>query len=1002
MCFEHAIHNDVYLEFCKGLVGAVIWERASSDQSTEYRRALVLEFRKASPAQVLVHRVRYSDGVEREMVLAVRDYVIEQRTSGGAPPEEFQKEAPTDMQADDAAVADDPDARVHTVSITCPEGFPVDMFLESVKPAIKGVLSMPQPGQAPMNRPPGSQYQWPDRGWSREAEFNTVLESSLSETGVGPVARGQTLLEAQVLVARLSSIVVAAITVDKSFVMAELSSSNPLSAGSSPARMCKGMQVHGLIAGSASDWLPATIVHAGSTSYSLAYSDGLYEELVSSARVRMPKPSNPRHGGDDSPIHEFLQRHLFGGSSTPANPLTSSAGQLECVYDAFETGSANRAGHIDMDQLLPQAPNLPARWHELEHMEQAPKLRVSFIPIPNGSNPKKRSVRDRVPASHRGPGTLLDTDTSLYHALLQLNARAPGVTPLQPPASRTHMLAYNVEPITSEYHPAPAADPRAAIDPALLHSIQALQLLHSIYGAMDCGVDWVNQKLTRKMLKQLNDPLAIASGATPTWLQLLPNKYPFLFSLTVRQKQLLSTGFGVSHSVNWVQTQVARARREQLADHRSAAERAAAAAAEHEDMEQMAEAAERLAEVEDEVDRERIGHLKSDIVKLCRENILGSAERLMAHHARSKAVLEVQFKGEDGFGSGVTQNFYCAVAVALQRRTVNAQVPMWVPDCGSDGYLTCASGLYPMPLEQTGDVFDAVCGRYLFLGRLMAKALRDGFIVPVPLSRCVLALVLGHAPSWEWLPSVDCTGGVVTGYANAVSHARRTGQFKGLGNVEFTRSFLKLDYEMSLHQYLTSAGACWVDPISGVALVAGGEDKPLVAEQLGEYVDCLIQWWFGAAVGGQIEAFRKGLDEVVPLSGLEPFSPAELVCMLCGDNSVDWDSTSLFQNLRPTASLTTNSPVFQLLVQYLLQLENKERAAFLNFVTACPRLPPGGVAALNIEVGPSQLDSKIPTSQTCVPRLYLPNYETIGDLQKGFDSAFKNAEAGGFHERGIY
>eukprot|EP00656_Telonema_subtile_P035019 TRINITY_DN3903_c0_g1_i2.p1 TRINITY_DN3903_c0_g1~~TRINITY_DN3903_c0_g1_i2.p1 ORF type:complete len:277 (-),score=68.04 TRINITY_DN3903_c0_g1_i2:96-926(-) len=266
---------------------------------------------------------------------------------------------------------------------------------------------------------------------------------------------------------------------------------------------------------------------------------------------------------------------------------------------------------------------------------------------------------------------------------------------------------------------------------------------------------------------------------------------------------------------------------------------------------------------------------------------------------------------------------------------------------------------------------------------------------------CFLAMVLGHTPRADWLPAVDATGGIVTGYALAVQDAEQRGALAGLGDVEFTRHYLRLDYEMSLSEYLKAADACWVDPLSEVPLVPGGLDRRLLPEHMKEYLQAVLAWWFDVGVKGQVSAFVQGFGEVVPVRVLGAFSPPELLCMLCGDNSVVWDSSSLHQNLRPTASLTTNSPVFQLLVQYLLKLDNPERAAFLNFVTACPRLPPGGVAALNIEVGPSATESKIPTSQTCVPKLYIPNYGTIAELHTGFKTAFTNAEEGGFHERAI-
>ena len=50
-----------------------------------------------------------------------------------------------------------------------------------------------------------------------------------------------------------------------------------------------------------------------------------------------------------------------------------------------------------------------------------------------------------------------------------------------------------------------------------------------------------------------------------------------------------------------------------------------------------------------------------------RTKLLGAAQNLMAHHAACRNALEIQFEGESGFGTGVTQNFYSSVAAELLR-----------------------------------------------------------------------------------------------------------------------------------------------------------------------------------------------------------------------------------------------------------------------------------------------------------------------------------------------
>ena len=80
-------------------------------------------------------------------------------------------------------------------------------------------------------------------------------------------------------------------------------------------------------------------------------------------------------------------------------------------------------------------------------------------------------------------------------------------------------------------------------------------------------------------------------------------------------------------------------------------------------------------------------------------------------------------------------------------------------------------------------------------------------------------------------------------------------------------------------------------------------------------------------------------------------------------------------------------------------MANGERGKFLNFVTACPHLPPVGLSMLEIEVLPQHNGSYLPTAQTCGNKLYLPEYDDPDALRLGLAEAFANADFGGLHER---
>jgi len=522
-------------------------------------------------------------------------------------------------------------------------------------------------------------------------------------------------------------------------------------------------------------------------------------------------------------------------------------------------------------------------------------------------------------------------------------------------------------------------------------------------------------RLSAKLQQQLGDTLAVTSGALPQWTRLLMRRVPALFSAQCRAAWLRSASLGVSRSLNWCQEQHVSVVRAAYAEELAALERAKLEAEVSADAHAFAEVVEQLSEIEDRVGRDRLGALKSDIARVRREHLLVPAERLMAHHAACKHSLEVQFEGESGFGSGVTQNFYSSVANELLKVGVHCAMPLWLAESGgadADGFIVHSGALFPRPLPPGDESTAAVCERFRFLGRLMAKACRDNFIVPLPLSLHFLHLVRGGTLSYAAFPSSGSTGGVASAFASAAAElsaiasacadgAERARRFEAYADTEFACRLAGMAAPLSLRAWLAAGACCFVCPITGAPLCDGGDDLPLTVHNLQEYVHLLAQLWLADGVAAQASAFRSGLEEVFPLSALAPFTLAELQTCLCGTMSIEWSEAELQRNIHPSGGYSKHSKVYQLLLDELQRMENKERRLFLNFVTACPHLPPAGLSMLEIEVLPQHNGGTFPTAQTCGNKLYLPEYDDAAALRSGLLEAFANADFGGLHERAV-
>ncbi|CAH8569282.1 unnamed protein product [Dicrocoelium dendriticum] len=76
-------------------------------------------------------------------------------------------------------------------------------------------------------------------------------------------------------------------------------------------------------------------------------------------------------------------------------------------------------------------------------------------------------------------------------------------------------------------------------------------------GALHCvqHEDFISSRLTKKLLRQIHDPLALASGALPHWCFSLTHRLTPLFTFASRLDLLRACGFGPARAVLWLQNQ---------------------------------------------------------------------------------------------------------------------------------------------------------------------------------------------------------------------------------------------------------------------------------------------------------------------------------------------------------------------------------------------------------------------------------------------------------------
>ncbi|XP_049374949.1 E3 ubiquitin-protein ligase UPL3-like [Solanum verrucosum] len=490
--------------------------------------------------------------------------------------------------------------------------------------------------------------------------------------------------------------------------------------------------------------------------------------------------------------------------------------------------------------------------------------------------------------------------------------------------------------------------------------------------------EFVNSKLTPKLARQIQDALALCSGSLPSWCYQLTKACPFLFPFETRRQYFYSTAFGLSRALYRLQQQ-------QGADgNGSTHERAV-----------------------------RVGRLQRQKVRVSRNRILDSAAKVMEMYSSQKAVLEVEYFGEVGTGLGPTLEFYTLISHDLQKLGLG----MWRSGLSltsnehsmevhidnklsrSDRDLVQAPlGLFPRPWSpHTGTVdggqFCKAIEYFRLLGRVMAKALQDGRLLDLPLSMAFYKLVLGQELDLYDILSFDAELGKTLQELQAL--VSRKQYIESIKDQNLDKSYdmrfrgtpvedLCLDFTLPGYpEYVLKAG-----------------DENVDLSNLEEYISLVVDATVKTGIRQQMEAFRSGFNQVFDFSALQIFSPSELDYLLCGRREL-WKPETLVDHIKFDHGFTSKSPPIIHLLEIMGEFTPEQQRAFCQFVTGAPRLPAGGLAALNPKLtivrkhsssagnaahssnAPSEsADEDLPSVMTCANYLKLPPYSTKEIMSK--------------------
>ncbi|XP_060201629.1 E3 ubiquitin-protein ligase UPL4 [Lycium barbarum] len=472
--------------------------------------------------------------------------------------------------------------------------------------------------------------------------------------------------------------------------------------------------------------------------------------------------------------------------------------------------------------------------------------------------------------------------------------------------------------------------------------------------------EFANTKLTEKLELQMRNPFSVSVGGMPSWCGQLVNSCPFLFSFEARCKYFRAAAFGrppiQPESPSHNTTAGMSGRRKKILVHRS--------------------------------------------------RILDSARHMMDLHADQKAVIEVEYSDEVGTGLGPTLEFFTLVSHEFQKiglgmwrgdRMANGSVS--VED--ESGIIFSSLGLFPRPWSPSshslsGLEFSEVLKKFVLLGQIVAKALQDGRVLDLRLSKAFYKLVLGKELTVYDIQSFDPElGGALLEFQALVERKRHLeSRREGKSSLDLELDFRNTKISDLCLDYTLPGYPDYV-------LNSASDAKTVDLSNLEKYVLLIVDATLNSGISRQIEAFKSGFDQVFPIRHLQVFTEDELERLLCGECGF-WNANELLDHIKFDHGYTANSPPVINLLEIMQEFDSKQQRAFLQFVTGAPSLPPGGLASLSPKLTivrktcSGWVDADLPSVMTCANYLKLPPYSSKDKMKEKLLYAITEGQ-GSFH-----
>mmetsp|Transcript_18279 Transcript_18279/g.44004 ORF Transcript_18279/g.44004 Transcript_18279/m.44004 type:complete len:2525 (-) Transcript_18279:72-7646(-) len=264
---------------------------------------------------------------------------------------------------------------------------------------------------------------------------------------------------------------------------------------------------------------------------------------------------------------------------------------------------------------------------------------------------------------------------------------------------------------------------------------------------------------------------------------------------------------------------------------------------------------------------------------------------------------------------------------------------------------------------------------FRFVGRIVGKAVVDGFLLDAHFTRSLYKHMLGVKPTHHDMQAIDPDY-----YKNLqmiLDH-----NLEDIG--------LELTFSTEDHSFGRSRT---------IDLIPGGRTISVSEETKARYVDLVCQYRMTQSIENQIKAYLEGFHEMVDTDLISIFTPKELELLISGMPDID------IHDLKKNTDYNGYRPADKVMGWFwniMFALSRSEKAAFLQFVTGSSKVPLAGFSELqgmrgvqkfsiNKASGPA---GALMSAHTCFNALDLPVYTSEEQMKEKLLYAISEGSGG--------